>query len=97
MNVVPIADRILVQPIIEKKTEGGFDIPDAATPKPVKGIVRAVGPGDIIKDGPRAGEYIEPVCKVGDTVLYAKNSGTEVFIEGDAYMIMREMEVLCII
>lgn len=96
MNVIPMLDRILVKPIIETKI-GDFDIPESATPKPVKGVVMAVGPGDIIKDGPLAGQYIQPTCKVGDTVLYSKNSGTEVSIEGEPYMIMREMEVLAII
>lgn len=88
-NVKPLADRVIVRPAeAEEKTAGGIIIPDTAKEKPQKGTVVAAGPGK--KD--------EPVTvKSGDTVLYGKYSGTEIQIEGDTYLIMRESDIFAIV
>ena len=82
LNVTPLHDRVIVKPAAaEEKTAGGIIIPDTAKEKPQRGTVIAAGPGK--KD--------EPVTvKAGDTVLYGKYAGTEIQIEGDDYLIMRE-------
>ena len=82
MNIKPLADRVLVVPApAEEKTIGGIIIPDTAKEKPLKGEVVAVGNGT--KDE-------EMVVKVGDTVLYGKYAGTELELEGNKYLIMRD-------
>ena len=85
VNINPLADRVVVEPApAEEKTSSGIIIPDTAKEKPQKGKVVAVGPGK--KD--------EPVTlKVGDNVLYGKFSGTEVTIDGNEYLIMREADI----
>lgn len=89
VNVKPLADRVLVQPAAaETKTAGGIIIPDTAKEKPQKGTVVAVGNGK--KDEPLT-------VKVGDTVLYGKYSGTEINIDGNDYLIMRESDIVAII
>ena len=82
-------DRVLVKPnAAEEKTSGGIIIPDTAKEKPQKGLVVAAGPGK--KD--------EPVTvKTGDTVLYGKYAGTEIQIEGEDFLIMRESDILAIV
>jgi len=91
MNVKPMEDRIIVKPLeAEQKTSGGIIIPDAAKEKPQKGEVVAVGPGKFSDKGVR----IEMSLAKGDTVLYGKYSGTEVKIDGEDYLIMRENDVL---
>jgi chaperonin GroES len=89
LKVTPLHDRVIVKPAkAEEKTAGGIIIPDTAKEKPQRGIVLAAGPGK--KD--------EPVTvKVGDTVLYGKYSGTEIQIEGDDLLIMRESDILAIV
>ncbi|MBV8252513.1 chaperonin GroES [Chitinophaga dinghuensis] len=89
LSIKPLADRVIVKPAAaEEKTAGGIIIPDTAKEKPQKGTVVAAGPGK--KD--------EPVTvKVGDTVLYGKYSGTEISIEGDDYLIMRESDILAVV
>ena len=89
LKVTPLHDRVIVKPAkAEEKTAGGIIIPDTAKEKPQKGTVIAAGPGK--KD--------EPVTvKVGDTVLYGKYSGTEIVIEGDDLLIMRESDTLAIV
>jgi chaperonin GroES len=89
LSVTPLHDRVIVKPAkAEEKTAGGIIIPDTAKEKPQRGIVVAAGPGK--KD--------EPVTvKVGDTVLYGKYSGTEIQIEGDDLLIMRESDILAIV
>ncbi|MFA6806401.1 MAG: co-chaperone GroES [Bacteroidales bacterium] len=89
MNVKPLADRVLVKPAeVETKTAAGIIIPDTAKEKPVKGEVVAIGQGK--KD--------EPITvKVGDLVLYGKYSGTEINIEGEDYLIMRESDIYAIL
>ncbi|MGC6429191.1 MAG: co-chaperone GroES [Flavobacteriales bacterium] len=89
MNIKPLADRVLVQPAqAETKTASGIIIPDTAQEKPQKGTIVAVGNGKVD----------EPLTvKVGDTILYGKYSGTELKLEGQDYLIMRESDVLAII
>lgn len=94
MNVKPLADRVIVKPLeAEEKTAGGIIIPDNAKEKPQKGEVVAVGEGKIADSG----QKIEMSLKAGDKVLYGKYSGTEVSIDGDDLLIMRESDVLAIV
>lgn len=88
MNIKPLADRVLVKPAAAEEKIGGIIIPDTAKEKPLKGEVIAVGNGT--KDE-------EMVLNVGDTVLYGKYSGTEVELEGEKFLIMRQNDVLAII
>ena len=89
VKVKPLKDRVLIEPApAEEKTAGGIIIPDTAKEKPQKGVVIAVGNGK--KDEPMT-------CKVGDTVLYGKYSGTEVTIDGNNYLIMREDDIYAIV
>lgn len=89
MNIKPLADRVLIKPApAEEKTVGGIIIPDTAKEKPLRGEVLAVGHGT--KDE-------EMVLKAGDQVLYGKYSGTEVELEGEKFLIMRQSDVLAII
>lgn len=89
MNVKPLADRVLIQPIpAEEVTVSGIIIPDSAKEKPLKGTVLAVGPGT--KDE-------EMQLHVGDVVLYGKYSGTEVEIDNEKVLIMRQSDVLAIL
>ena len=88
MNIKPLADRVLVAPApAEEKTIGGIIIPDTAKEKPLKGEVVAVGNGT--KDE-------EMIVKVGDTVLYGKYAGTELELDGNKYLIMRQSDILAI-
>lgn len=89
MNIKPLADRVLIKPApAEEKTAGGIIIPDTAKEKPLQGKVLAVGNGT--KDE-------EMVLKAGDTVLYGKYSGTEVELDGEKYLIMRQSDVLAVL
>ncbi len=89
MNVKPLADRVLVLPNpAEEKTAGGLFIPDTAKEKPLAGKVVAVGPGT---------KEVEMEVKVGDQVLYGKYAGTELQIEGESYLIMKQNDILAII
>ena len=89
LNVTPLHDRVIVKPApAEEKTSSGLIIPDTAKEKPQRGTVVAAGPGK--KD--------EPVTvKEGDTVLYGKYAGTEIQINGNDYLIMRESDILAIV
>jgi len=94
MKLKPLADRIVIKPSpADEKSRGGIILPDTAKEKPVIGEVVAVGPGRISDDGKK----IAMEVKVGDKVLYGKYSGTEVTIEGDEYLIMREADVFAIV
>jgi chaperonin GroES len=94
MKMKPLADRVIIKPSpADEKTKGGIILPDTAKEKPVIGEVVAVGPGKVTDDGTK----IPPEVKVGDKVLYGKYSGTEVTIEGDEYLIMREADVFAIV
>ena len=89
VNIKPIADRVLVQPAAaEEKTASGLYIPDTAKEKPQKGTVIAIG--NCKKDEPLT-------VKVGDTVLYGKYSGTELSVDGNDYLIMRESDIFAIL
>ena len=93
MKMKPLADRVVIKPSpADEKTKGGIILPDTAKEKPVIGEVVAVGPGKVADDG----KNIPPEVKVGDKVLYGKYSGTEVTIDGDEYLIMREADVFAI-
>jgi chaperonin GroES len=94
MKLRPLQDRILVQRVEEETTtKGGIIIPDTAKEKPAEGKVVAVGNGKMGDDGNRIALEI----KTGDRILFGKYSGTEIKIEGDEYLIMREDDVLGII
>ena len=94
MKLRPLQDRLLVQRVEEEeKTKGGIIIPDTAKEKPAEGKVVEVGKGKLDESGKR----IALEVKKGDRILFGKYSGTEVKIEGEEYLIMREDEVLCII
>lgn len=89
MNIKPLADRVLIKAAAaEEKTIGGIIIPDTAKEKPLQGTVLAVGNGT--KDE-------EMVLKAGDTVLYGKYAGTEIELEGEKYLIMRQSDVLAVL
>ena len=89
-NVKPLGDRVLIQPLEEKEAKkGGIIIPDTAKEKPQEGEVIAVGAGKIEK-----GERIPLDVKVGDRVLFGKYSGTEIKVEDEDYLILREDEIL---
>jgi chaperonin GroES len=89
VNIKPLADRVLVKPAsAEAKTVSGIIIPDTAKEKPQKGEVVAVGPGK--KEEPM-------VVKIGDKVLYGKYGGTEISIEGEEYLIMRESDIYAVV
>ncbi len=93
MKMKPLADRVVIKPSpADERTKGGIILPDTAKEKPVIGEVVAVGPGKVADDGKK----IPPEVKVGDKVLYGKYSGTEVTIDGDEYLIMREADVFAI-
>ena len=89
LNITPLADRVLVEAApAEEKTASGIIIPDTAKEKPQKGTIVAAG----------AGKPDEPMTvKEGDTVLYGKYAGTEITIEGNDYLIMRESDILAIV
>jgi len=94
MAVKPLADRVVVKPSVpEEKTVGGIILPDTAKEKPQEGKIVAVGPGKIADNGTK----IPMEVKVGDVVLYGKYSGTEVQINGEEHLIMRESDILAIV
>ncbi len=89
MNIKPLADRVVIKPAAaEEKTQGGIIIPDTAKEKPLKGEVLAVGKGT---------KEVEMELKVGDQVLYGKYAGTEIEVEGEKVIIMRESDILAIL
>jgi chaperonin GroES len=95
MALQPLDDRIVVKPgESEETTASGLVIPDTAKEKPQQGEVIAVGPG---KRSEQTGEVIPVGVSVGDTVLYSKYGGTEIKIDGDTYLIMREDDILGIL
>lgn len=93
-KIQPLADRVVVKPReAEETTKGGIILPDTAKEKPIEGTVVAVGPGSVSDDGKR----VEMSVKVGDLVLYGKYSGTEVTIDSEEYLIMRESDIFGIV
>jgi len=94
LNLTPLGDRVIVEPLEgEEVTAGGIILPETAKEKPQQGKVLAAGPGARDDDGKRVAMDV----KVGDTVLYAKYSGTEVKIKDKKYLILRENDVLAIV
>ncbi len=94
MQFKPLADRVLVKPLEEAETlKGGIIIPDTAKEKPMQGEIVEIGPGRISDEG----KLVEMSIKKGDRVLYGKYSGTEVTVESDDMLIMRESDIFAII
>lgn len=90
-KVKPLGDRVLVQPLDEKEVvKGGIIIPDTAKEKPQEGKIVAVGTGKVDDNGKK----IELTVKVGDKVLFSKYGGTEIKVDGESYLIMREDDIL---
>ena len=94
MNIRPLHDRVVVRRMEEERTSaGGIVIPDSATEKPIQGEILAVGNGKILDNGEVRGLDV----KVGDRVLFGKYSGTEVKIEGEDLLVMREEDIMGVI
>ena len=94
VNVRPLADRVLVKALTEVEDKvGSIIIPDSAKEKPQEGEIVAIGTGRLTDDGNR----VSLDLSVGDRILYGKYSGTEVRLEGDDYLIMREADVLAVV
>ena len=94
MNIKPLGDRVIIKAMEpEEKKQGGIIIPDTAKEKPQEGEVVAVGPGKVND----AGNKVAMEVKKGDKVLYGKYSGTDVVVDGNDYLIMRESDILAII
>ena len=95
MKIKPLADRVLVKPVDPKEVKkGGIIIPDTAKEKPQEGEVIAVGKGRLNEQN---GERIAMEVKKGDRVLYGKYSGTEITIDDEEYLILRESDILAIV
>jgi len=94
MKIRPLQDRVIVKRVDEEqKTKGGIIIPDTAKEKPIEGIIVAVGKGAIQKNG-----EIRPLeVKKGDRVLFGKYSGTDIKIDGEEHLIMREEDILAVV
>jgi chaperonin GroES len=94
MKIRPLQDRIIVKRIAEEeKTKGGIIIPDTAKEKPIEGKVLAAGNGKVLEDG-----KVRPLdVKAGDRILFSKYAGTEVKIDGEEHLIMREEDILGVI
>ena len=94
MKIRPLQDRVIVKRVEEEeKTKGGIIIPDTAKEKPMEGKVTSAGKGKVLEDG-----KIHPLdVKVGDRILFGKYSGTEVKIDGEEHLIMREDDILGVI
>jgi chaperonin GroES len=94
VKVKPLSDRVVVKPLDDsEQMRGGLYIPDTAKEKPSQGEVVAVGPGKVSEEGAR----LEMDVSVGDKVLYGKYSGTDVTLDGDEYLILRESDILAIV
>ena len=94
MKLRPLHDRVIVKRMEEERmSAGGIVIPDSATEKPVRGEVLAVGNGKILENGEKRALDI----KVGDTILFGKYSGTEVKVDGEELLVMREEDIMAVI
>jgi len=94
MKIRPLHDRVIIRRMEEERTSpGGIVIPDSATEKPIKGEVIAVGNGRVLESG----ETRALDLKAGDTVLFGKYSGTEVKVEGEDLLVMKEDDVMAVI
>ena len=94
MKIRPLHDRVIIKRMEEERTSpGGIVIPDTATEKPIKGEVVAVGNGKILESG-----EVRPLdIKIGDAVLFGKYSGTEIEVDGDELLILRESDILAVL
>ena len=93
-KIQPLSDRVVVRPLEEgEQMRGGLYIPDTAKEKPQQGEIIAVGPGRVSDQG----ERLVPDVKAGDKVLYGKYSGTEVTVDGEQLLILRESDVLAVL
>src|SRR6266498_4770206 len=93
-SLKPLGDRVIVKAKAkEETTRSGIVLPDTATEKPQEGSVLSVGPGRVLDNGKR----VEMEVKAGDSVLFAKYSGTEVKLDGDEYLVVRESDLLAIV
>jgi chaperonin GroES len=94
MKLRPLHDRVIIKRLeAETKSAGGIVIPDSATEKPIRGEVIAAGTGKILEDG-----KVRPIAvKAGDKVLFGKYSGTEVKVDGDELLVMREEDIMAVI
>jgi chaperonin GroES len=94
LKIRPLDDRVVVEPFeAEERTRGGIVLPDTAREKPQQGKVIATGPGKLLE---KTGERGKMSLKVGDAVFYGKYTGTEIELEGDKYVILRESDVLAV-
>jgi chaperonin GroES len=94
LNLRPLGDRVVVKPLArEEVTSSGIVLPDTATEKPQQGEVLAVGPGRVLDSGDR----VVVDVKQGERVLFAKYSGTEIKLDQDEYLILREADILAVI
>lgn len=94
MNLTPLHDRVIVRPAVpEQTTKGGIIIPDTAKEKPMQGEIIAVGNGKVAENGSVSALTV----KVGDKVLYGKYSGTEINVDGEDLLIMRENDIFAVI
>ncbi len=89
----PLSDRVVLKPVkAEEKTKGGIVLPDTAKDKPQEGEIVAVGPGKVLDNGTK----LAPEVKVGDRVIYSKYSGSEIKVDGEEYLIVRESDILAV-
>ncbi|SHL97805.1 Co-chaperonin GroES (HSP10) [Hymenobacter psychrotolerans DSM 18569] len=94
LSIKPLADRVIVAPAAaEEKTKSGIIIPDTAKEKPQRGEVVAVGEGKVADNG----TTIKPQVKAGDQVLYGKYAGTEITVDGQDYLIMKESDIFAVL
>jgi chaperonin GroES len=94
MKIRPLQDRVIVKRVKEEeKTKGGIIIPDSAKEKPIEGTVVAVGNGKVLEDG----TVRKLDIKEGDRILFGKYSGTEVKLDGEEHLILREDDILCVV
>jgi chaperonin GroES len=94
VSLKPLGDRVVVKPKPkDEMTSSGIVLPDTASDKPQEGSILSVGPGRVLDNGKR----VEMEVKVGDTVLFAKYGGTEVKLEGEDYLVIRESDLLAIV
>jgi chaperonin GroES len=94
MKLKPLEDRVVIKPALpDEKVQGGIIIPDTAKEKPQRGEIIAVGPGKVSDSG----QKIPMTVKKGDIVLYGKYSGTEVTVDGEDYLVVRESDILAIV
>ena len=94
MNLRPLHDRVLVQRLEEgEQRQGGIIIPDSAKEKPQQATVRAVGSGKLLETG----ERVKPEVKAGDRILFGKYSGSDIKLDGEEFLVLREDEILAVL